>query len=192
MIGSRTVKTLTALLASMTVGGFALMALETAPVSPRTEQLAALAAPGDGVWQVLHDTAVPLQPVKWRTVIVHSSAEGNDMARRCHFVVSGQGEVGCTELWKRQISGHHIYVPGRDFNADSVGICLMGDSSGGDRPISRKQFDGLVSLASCLQKTFRIPAGRVYLHRDLDTRSSSPGRAFPGNAFNAKLVRRFR
>jgi len=192
MIGSRTIKTLVALLASMTIGAFVLMALETAPVAPRAELLAALAAPGDGVSQVVHDTAVPLQSVKWRTVVVHSSAEGNGIVRQCHFVVSKQGQVSCTDLWRRQVSGRHIRVPGRDFNADSIAVCLVGDFSSSDEPISQSQFNGLVSLTLALQRAFRIPAARVYLRRDLDAYSDSPGKAFPANAFDARLVRRFR
>jgi len=192
MIGSRTIKTLIALLASMSIGAFVLIALETAPARARSEQLAALIAPGDGVSAALHDTAVPLQPVKWRAVVVHTSAEGSGIPSRCHFVLSPNGLVSCTDLWKRQMRGNHVYVPGRDFNADSVGVCVVGDFSSTGTRISQKQFDGLVGLIGSLQKTLRIPAERVYLHRDLDARSNSPGQGFPANAFNASLVTNFK
>ena len=42
MFGSRTIKTLTALLVSMTLGALALMVLETAPAEPAAQHLAAV------------------------------------------------------------------------------------------------------------------------------------------------------
>lgn len=193
MVGSRTVKALTALLISMTVGALALMVLETAPATPRAQQLVALAAPADGVGAVIHQTSVPLQPIKWRNLIVHSSgAEDAGIVDGCHFLVEADGSVWPTELWKRQISGHHVYVPGRDFNADSIGVCLMGQYTLSDPRIQKKQFDSLVDLTRSLQQAFRMPADRVYLRSDLDPNSLSPGDGFPAGDFNSRLLRSVR
>jgi len=150
MFGSRTIRTLTALLISMTLGAMALMVLETAPVRPHAEQLAAVGPPPGVIERLIHDTAVPIQPVKWRNMIVHGS-------------------------------------DGRDFNADSIGICLVGDFS--SSPPSQGQFDRLVQLTRALQRTLRLSADHIYLHSELDARSHSPGDAFPARAFNSSLLR---
>ncbi len=188
VLGARTIKTLTALLVSMTLGAFALMVLETAPVQPEAQHLAAVGPPAGGAGQIIRQTLVPIQPIKWRNIVVHSSAaEAPDIASRCHFVVTPEGQITPTSLWQRQLSGHHVYVPGRDFNADSIGICLIGDFSRNKPP--RKQLAALIDLTRAFQPTFRIPADRVYLHSDLDAYSRSPGAAFPSKSFDRALYR---
>jgi hypothetical protein len=191
MVGSRTIKALVALLISMTAGAGVLMVLEVAPASPQAQQLTALAEPAQGVAAVIHETSVPLQPIKWRHIIVYSSNDAGFMGK-CHFVIAPDGSARPTELWKGQASGDHIYVPGRDFNRDSIGICLEGSFSYDDPTISQKQFDALMDLSRSLQQAFRITADRVYLESDLVPNSSSPGDAFPAGQFNAELLRGLR
>ncbi len=188
MFGSRTIKTLTALLISMTLGALALMVLETAPARPTPQHLAAVASPNELAGKIVHDTAVPFQRMKWRNVIVHSSVNQTPgFAQRCHFLIQPNGKIQVTALWKRQLSGNHVYVPGRDFNADSVGICLAGDFSMQAPP--RAQMNSLIELVRTLQPLSAIPADRVYLHSDLIPYSQSPGVAFPSRTFNANLYR---
>jgi len=187
MLGSRTIKTLTALLLSMTVGAFALMLLETAPVRPSAQQLAAVSLPENQAGQLVRQTAVPIQPIKWRNIVIHGSqAEGQDIAERCHFVVHPDGKLLATGLWERQQSGHHVFVPGRDFNADSIGICLQGEFS--TSAPEATQVTALVELARTLQKALTIPTERVYLYSDLDSLSRSPGAAFPAESFDRRLL----
>lgn len=188
MLGSRTIRILTALLVSMTLGALALMVLETAPPTPRAEQLAAIGIskmPLDGA---IHNTAVPIQPIKWRNIIVHSSGAGAaGIEKRCHFVLRPDGRVAATGLWKRQLAGDHVYVPGRDFNADSVGICMIGDFRNSGP--AQRQFNRLTELTRTLQGILLTPRDRIYLHSQLDPRSHSPGGAFPARAFNDSLLR---
>ena len=189
MLRSRTIKTLTALLISMTVGAFALMILETAPVRPPSQSLAAIGPLQGQLPRLINQTAVPLQAIKWRNIVVHGSeAEDADIAQRCHFVIALDAEVRANDLWRRQLSGYHVYVPGRDLNADSIGICLMGDFT--QNPPSQSQLAALTDLTIALQRALRIPADRVYLNCDLNAYSRSPGLAFPKAAFNQTLLRR--
>ena len=188
MLGSRPIKTLTALLISMTIGAFALMVLETAPVRPTAQHLAAVSSPAGHPGKIIRGTSVPLQPIKWRNIIVHGSeAEPPDIAERYHFLIHRDGRMAGTTLWKRQLAGHHVYVPGRDFNADSIGVCVMGDFSRSGPP--RAQFAALMDLVRALQPMFSISADRVYLHSELDPYARSPGAAFPAETFNRSLYR---
>lgn len=188
MFGSRTVKTLTALLVSMTLGAAALILLETAPVEPTAQHLAAVSAPAGNCGRVVCDTEVPIQAIKWRTIIIHgSAAEGPGLPQQCHFLIGSDGRIAATALWRRQMSGEHVYVPGRDLNAVSIGVCIMGDFS--QQAPSAAQLASLADLTRSLQRTLEIPADRVYLHSDLDASSSSPGAAFPTRAFDHNLYR---
>ena len=193
MLGSRTIKTLTALVAAMTVGAIGLLALETAPIRPAGHNLAAVSNPADTHAKAVLDTDVPIQPIKWRNIVIHSSGpRGRDVARRCHFVIEAKASddgqyVGATILWKRQGSGNHVFVPGRDFNADSIGICLMGDFS--SKAPGSGQFQALVKLVQALQQRCNVSADHVYLHSQLDAHSRSPGDAFPSETFASHLLR---
>jgi hypothetical protein len=189
MVGSRTIKALVALLVSMTVGAGVLMMLEVAPAAPRPEQLTALTEDTGSIASVIRETSVPLQPIKWRHVVIHSSGDAGFM-EQCHFVIAPDGAARRTELWKAQAGGDHIYVPGRDFRRDSIGICLEGSFSYDDPTIPQRQFDALVELCRSLQRAFRVTADRVYLESDLVVDSTSPGDTFPSGQFNAELLRR--
>jgi len=188
MFGSRTIKTLTALLVSMTLGALALMMLETAPVEPSAQHLAAVAAPAGQAGRIVWDTEVPVQAIKWRMIVVHSSAGGAPgLGEQCHFIVAADGSIQPTDLWRRQMPGNHVHVPGRDFNSMSIGICLVGDFSSQAPP--KQQLAALADLTRSLQRTLQISADRVYLHSDLDVAGASPGAAFPARAFDHNLYR---
>ena len=191
MAGSRTIKTLSALVGAMTVGAVLLMALETDPIRPRPETLITLAAHRSPVGELSIEPQVPIQPVKWRHAIVHA-AEWPDsrLARGCHFIIAADGSVKPTRLWQEQRDGRHISIAGRDFNADSIGICLIGDFS--SRRPSSEQFRSLVRLMRKIQQACSIPADHVYLRSDLDARSRLPGKAFPAQPFAEYLLRSIR
>lgn len=180
MAGSRTIKTLTVLLAAMTVGAFSLMVLETAPIPPASANLAALKG-GSVTLGAVEQTTVPLQTMIWRNIIVHTSGlERRDIARDCHFVIEG-GEIKATDRWKRQTSGNHIYVPGFDYDANSIGVCVIGDFS--SRAPGNDQLQALATLVRALQQRLRITNDRVYTYRELVPSSASPGDAFPADFF---------
>jgi len=193
MASTRTVQTLGALFATMVIGAVILMVMETAPVRPPVGNLAAEEKPQEGLAAVVAQTDVPLQAIQWRNVVVHSTGGGepSDVAERCHFVIEQTGgdvRVRATDLWKGQRQGRHVVqLPWREFNSDSIGICLVGDFA--YRQPSRQQFQALVELAQAVQRACAIPADHVYLHSDLDHRTGSPGAAFPGEAFSGSLLR---
>ena len=191
MASERTVKTLTALLAAMTAGAFALMLMESDTVRRPAEPLAAYGTtdgrPADAVPQ---PEAIALQQAKWRNIIVHSTgAEGDAIAQRCHFVIAegpnGEPVIHATELWHNQMAGNHVYTPDHDFNADSLGICLLGDYT--HQPPTEAAIEKLIALTTGLQRTCGIRAQNVHLFQSL-ARSDSPGRAFPARAFQARLL----
>lgn len=187
---SRTARVLLALFVSMVTGSLMLMMLETEPLRPPAAPLAALAPPEA-------DPSIPIYEaqrfdrLKWRNVVIHSSTgSGKGIASRCHFLVGrrveGRCKITATDLWKRQVAGRHIDVPGQDFNAISVGICIVGDFS--RQPPSPAQLDALVRLVRALQQEFAIRCDHVYLRSDLVPDSASPGRAFPARRFSRLLL----
>jgi hypothetical protein len=192
MFGSRTIRTLTSLLAAMTIGALALMVLQTAPIKPAVQGLAAFAPPPDTATSLVLATDIPVQPITWRNIVIHSNVgERFDVSSNCHFVVdvdsAGRGRIQPTTLWKSQSLGRHVMVSSRDWNADSVGICLVGDFS--RQPPSRAQMQSLLALVRSLQQICVISADHVYLNSDLDANSRSPGEAFPVRQFTANLLR---
>jgi hypothetical protein len=191
MASERTVKTLTALLAAMTAGAFALMLMESDTVRRPAEPLAAYGTtdglPADAVPQ---PEAIALQKAKWDKIIVHSTgAEGDAIAQRCHFVIAegpnGEPVIHATELWHNQMAGNHVHTPDQNYNADSIGICLLGDYT--HQPPTEAVFEKLIALTTGLQRLCDIESGSVFLFRSLAA-SNSPGRAFPARAFEARLL----
>ncbi|MCD4825878.1 MAG: peptidoglycan recognition protein family protein [Phycisphaerae bacterium] len=185
MIDSRTTKVLGALLVSMTIGSLLLMALESEPPRPSQNSMASIRS------AVLPASFSASRP--WRRVVVHSSADPRDqLPQRCHFIVRQTADASGrrvlpTKLWSQQEAGQHVYVPGHDFNADSIGICIIGDFS--TRAPSRKQMETLISLVNELQRKLDIPADSVYLQSELNPDRNLPGKAFPVGEFNASLHR---
>lgn len=181
-----------ALLAAMTVGVFALMLMETEPYQPAVS-LTAIGA-GSRVTSIISDTEVPINSAKWCNIVVHAAtAEGIDVVEQCHFVVtlagdgSDEAELQATALWRAQRAGHQTDRLGDDFNAESIGVCLVGDFS--TNPPTAAQFNELMMLVRALQKNLRIGFDRVYLLGDIEPLSRSPGEAFPVRAFEQHLVK---
>ena len=189
VISVRTTKVLGALLGAMTIGALLLMVMESDPPRPNRGDLASARHKTlTQQWAITHP-----HPCRWRRIVVHSSAGGPDtLPRRCHFVVDAAADskgqwIRPTELWKQQSAGYHVYVPGHDFNADSIGICIMGDFS--TRSPDPDQLETLITLVCELQKQCRIGADSVYLQSELNPQKQLPGKAFPVGLFNARLYR---
>ena len=189
------INTLVGLLIALTIGTIALMMMETAPIRPVVQSLIATIEPGQDPTELLiRQTDIPLQPT-WRNIVIHAvPPEDAQVADRCHFIIApgtdgGAIQTRATRLWKRQGYGRHIVGPNDSFNENSIAICLVGSASGSDGPWSGQQLRDLLSLVRSLQFQFQISRPHVYLHRDLDTRSRSPGPAFPAHPFYTSLLR---
>lgn len=178
----------------MILGAAVLILVETEPLHPPTAPLAALAPDTEDPAAAVFDLndGVEFKRLKWRNIVVHSSAGGRaDILRRCHFLIrldaDGKAKTAPTGHWKRQAKGSHISIPGRDFDAVSVGICLVGDFSA--QPPPDAQYEALVALVRALQREFGVTPGHVYLHSDLVPNSASPGRAFPAADLSRRLAK---
>jgi hypothetical protein len=188
MTGSRTIKVLVALIAAMTVGAVTLRALETKPTPLSITELTATEPFG-----VAFQADVPIKTSVWRNIVIHSTGpERADITSRVHFVIDANGQadliVHPTALWKSQRAGTHVFSSVRNYNSDSIGICLRGDFS--TRPPTASQYRALVDLVRALQQSCDIPAQNVFMYRpDLNSGASSPGKAFPVREFSARLLR---
>ena len=185
MASARTTRVLGALFVSMTVGALVLMMMESDPPRPARASLASQQN------QVIGQQGAITHP--WSRIVVHTSSGGPDtLPRRCHFVVDTfSPEDGrwtrASDLWRSQQPGRHVFLPGHDFNADSIGICVMGDFA--NQPPSQAQFDALMALVRELQKRCNIGADSVYLNTELFPQSPLPGQKFPSGEFNRRLYR---
>jgi hypothetical protein len=196
MISSRSVKTLGMLVASLVVGTVALVLMETQPAAPVVQVPLEALAQEDAAAADLQlirqtDDGIRIQYIRWRNIVIHDTGrDGPEVAGQCHFLI-GQGEILDdgqalpTSLWRRQMTGDHVHVPGFDYASDSIGICLLGDLRE-DRP-TRQQMERLVGLVRALQSTCAIPRDRVYVHGDLG-QSGCPGGNFPAAAFRRRLI----
>ena len=193
---SRTIITLCSLLAAMTAGTFILMALETSPAGPaaglsliarRPSPTGLAATDVERIWQ----TNLPIRPNRWRCIVLHDSVcdLSGDGPAGCHFVIHGGGAIEMTPRWRQQADGNHIHVPGADLNAESIGICLMGNLA--VQPPTSVQTATLTGLVHVLQQRFDIPADRVWLHGDL-TGQPCPGDRFAAAPFRRLLLTRRR
>ncbi len=193
---SRTITVLSLLVGAMTVGTFALLALETQPARPggAVALSARNAATSVGLDGLFERTEIPLRQADdddaWRRIVIHDGhcSELDAKASQCHFViVSGgpdDGMVCSTERWLNQEDGTHIRALGRSYSATSIGICLArGTSNAGP---SAKQIDCLVALVRSLQERFGIRNERVYLHGEL-TDLPCPAGGFPVQAFRRRV-----
>ena len=194
MPGSRTIITLSALLASMTVGSFILLALEAPPPNSSAGLPLAARQPNSPFQQLVarqvSQTNIPLRRGKWKNVIVHDgSCDMADQPRdACHFIIHSAGPqrpdggIEATGRWRQQADGSHVRVPGHDLNATSIGIYLAGNPSAAadtDRRMNR-----LLALVRILQRQLDIPADHIHLHSDLT------GQPCPGDGFSAGRFRR--
>lgn len=181
---ARTTRVLVTLLVAMTVGTLLLTALETAPPQRAAAQAAIARLQQDAAhWNITRP---------WKRIVVHASRGGPDrLPENCHFIVHASptenGLVSPTPLWTQQQPGRHVNVPGLDLNADSIGICLMGDFS--SQGPNAEQMDALMALVHELQQRCKIPADCVYLNSHHNPGSANPGAAFPANEFDRRLYR---
>lgn len=190
MANGRTVTTLGLLLAAMTAGAFILLLMETAPIRPDAERLAAYGTQTETpISRAVGAMNLPLNRAKWSNIVIHTASEGDDIAKRCHFVISidadGAAILTATSLWNDQRTGEHAPAHNVDFADNSIGICLMADT---DTDLQADVFDTLVDLTRCLQKRCRISSASVYLNRDLSPASHSPGNRFPEADFTDSLL----
>ena len=195
MVGSRTIKTLVALVASLAIGAFILILMETAPARP-TVPLPLQAVRHDDSQDeisVVHQTdpGIEIQYLQWRNIVIHDTGrDGAEIASRCHLLIGrgnslGDGAVQASLLWRRQLEGNHVHVPGFSYESNSIGICLLGDSR--TSPPTPKQLATLVRLVRVLQVTCQIPRDHVYLHSELSG-TDCPGGLFPAAAFRKSLI----
>ncbi|NLF32467.1 MAG: N-acetylmuramoyl-L-alanine amidase [Planctomycetes bacterium] len=191
---SRTIKTLAALLAALTVGTFVLLALETRPAQPGSLPPLTALLPRDGaILSEIASTAVAVPRDRWRNIVIHDSVCSMDMnpTADCHFVIYGpasgalDGTVRATPRWHQQARGNHVSVPGHDYDAVSIGICLEGDLVAATP--SPRQIEALANLTQALQRRLSIAPERIYLHSDLSG-THCPGRRFPLEAFRSGLL----
>ena len=194
---SRTIISLSALLAAMTVGTFALLLLAPTPIGPGS--VAVLAArrvqsgPTKSAIREIRDTKIPIQADKWLNIVVHDGVcdHGAEPETACHFIVrddeasSQEPAIQATSRWRRQMDGTHVNIGGHDYNATSIGICVAGEfpSSG----LTASEFKNLRALVRSLQQRFQISRQYVYLHHDL-TGSPCPGESFPVREFRSALL----
>jgi len=193
MARSGTIITLAMLVASMSIGACVLILMETEPAEPTGPvPLSASDAQEAGPeLAIIHRTNAALQFIKWRNIVVHDSrCPQRDIVQGCHFIIGrrgrfGDGAIYPTRRWRDQQDGKHILVPGYNFNANSIGICVLRDdrSSG---PTAR-QFDALVRLIRALQITCSIPRDHVYLHSELGE-CHCPGGSFRAEALRRRLI----
>jgi len=184
------INTLAALLAALTVGAIILMALETDPIQLSYESLMATYKT-DPLLPLVRDTDEPLG--SWKNIVVHSTgSEGQIAKRMCHFIIAPGGdgkalEITATALWRRQEYSMHILGPNSHISNTSISVCIDGDFT--TRRPTDDEFGRLMVLVWSLQHYFKIEPGHVYLYRDLDASTFSPGRAFPDSTFTARLLR---
>ncbi|GJQ28648.1 MAG: hypothetical protein HBSAPP03_05320 [Phycisphaerae bacterium] len=205
-VSSRTKAVWGVFVASMTVVGGLMLALDRGPRGGADgfslPPLAALAGRG-GVEAVL-DTPEPIVKGRWQAIVIHdtgaSSAtpESLDQQARAvglrglgfHFVIGngnglGDGQIHAGQRWLSQVNGAHAAGKQAEwFNRNAIGICLVGN--GDRRTFTENQIERVTQLVDVLMRECGIPADRVYLHRDIaDT--PSPGRFFPQAQVRAQL-----
>jgi hypothetical protein len=169
----RVVKVLGALLVSMTVGAFVLMALGNNPPSAGPFCLSAYYRL-TSVDQAVRSKACQA-PNRWTAIeIFFSGTKGGSLQQptgaadmNCHFVIcngagAGDGEIQASEQWQKQWS----IQPGRTWQGSdkTIRICLIGD--GVQTMPTDYQLKRLEMLLEALCRKFRIPASAVFLPTD--------------------------
>jgi hypothetical protein len=137
---------------------------------------------------VIHHSAVPIQ--------IAANASGINMIHKLrgfgafywgrryyigyHYVILPDGEIQSGR--PEHLRGEHT----RNFN-DYIGICIIGDFSSQDNVkgmLSSKapteiQMKALLELITKLRLKYRIPSDKVFLHRELNSKTECPGDRFP-------------
>ena len=156
----------------------------------------------DPVFQI----AAPLDGERWRGIVIHHlgapAGDAESIHRQhlgfgwdglgYHFLIGngfglGDGVVHVGYRWDRQYPGVHATGPYADeLNRHTIGICLIGN--GDNREFTDRQISHLSTLVQRLQNALDIPADRVFLHRQVASGLTSPGRHFPAARFAAGLL----
>jgi hypothetical protein len=176
---------------------------------PRFEGLAlpaAVAASGPTSIDAIFSTRVPLEPGRWKAIVLHHSGSGFGTPATIaaqhramgldglgyHFVVGNgsgmdDGDLHVGYRWLRQLPGAHAAGPhGEWYNRSAIGICLVGDGRSGE--FSDTQVRQLARLVSELSRRLGIPSDKVYLHSEIAA-ADDPGQFFPEAAFREQLAR---
>lgn len=169
----RVVKVLAALLASMTVGAFVLMALGNNPPLGGPFSLSAYYRL-DPVEHAVQSRACQA-PHRWNSIEIFFSGTKSGglqqpvgaVDRDCHFVICNgaggrDGEIQATEQWQKQWS----IQPSRTWQGSdkTIRICLIGD--GVTTLPTDYQLKRLEMLLETLCRKFDIAADSVYLPSD--------------------------
>jgi hypothetical protein len=169
----RVVKVLAALLVSMTVGAFVLMALGNNPPSAGPFCLAAYYRL-DSVDHAIQSKACQ-SPHRWNSIEIYfSGTKRGSLAQPagavdmdCHFLIcngagGGNGEIQASENWQKQWSLRTSRTwQGSD---RTIRICLIGD--GVTTMPTNYQLKRLETLLEALCRKFGISADSVYLPSD--------------------------
>jgi len=145
-------------------------------------------------------------PGRWKNIVIHhsgtkeGSGKGMDRYHReerrmenglaYHFVIGNghgmrDGEIYIGRRWTEQLDGGHLAIPA--LNANSLGICLVGDFSKA-KPTER-QLETLEALCRALMRKTRVTRENVTTHRLIHPKHTQcPGQLFPTAAFNARLA----
>jgi hypothetical protein len=189
MASPRTIRTLAALVVAMTAGTFSLMLLETDPVGSSVNDFATIVAPAKDHFQALSQTRVPVQPEKWRSIVLESADTSRTLPPSTHLIVrietDGDGDpfarVEATDLWIRQQESASQHTP-----TGSIVVCMVGDFRRTNPTVD--VFQTVVGLTQRLQRIAEIAADRVYLPGDYDARGPQFTPAF-STAFHNNLLR---
>jgi hypothetical protein len=169
----RVVKVLAALLISMTVGAFVLMALGNNPPSAGPFCLSAYYRL-DSVDRVVQSQACQ-PPHRWDSIEIYFSGTKRGSLQQpagaadlnCHFLIAngvgaGDGEIQTTEWWQKQWS----IDPSRTWQGSgkTIRVCLIGD--GTTTSPTNYQLKRLETLLEALSRKFGISANSVYLPSD--------------------------
>lgn len=205
---SRTQVVWLSLLAAMTVGGGALLAIDSPSAASGAGIALAAATPvaaTPSIGAIFERVDAPVATERWQRIVIHHSGEpfgsadtiaAEHTARGLqglgyHFVIgngqgSEDGELFVGRRWLEQLPGAHVAGPQAPWNNQhAIAICLVGD--GDRRSFTPAQLARLSELLSALCAELNIPEEQVVLHRDLAP-TSSPGRMFPEAALRARLA----
>ncbi len=156
--------------------------------------------------------AAPLKPViplypsrKWKYIIIHHSATGEDNALslfKMHlrrgfdnglgydFLIANgtcgkkDGQIEVSPRWLKQMDGAHCKAA--NMNSRGIGICLVGNFS--RESVSEEQMDSLVYLVNVLRRYYSIPKKNIMGHGQVPgARTECPGKYFPYNGFFSRL-----
>ncbi|MHC5002401.1 MAG: peptidoglycan recognition protein family protein [Planctomycetota bacterium] len=160
----------------------------------------------DSAVEPVFSTAAPLDHKRWRGIVIHHlgapAGDPESIHRQhlghgwdglgYHFLIGNgngldDGVIHVGYRWDRQLPGVHATGPFADeLNRHAIGICLIGN--GDNHAFTNRQITHLTALVQRLQEALDIPAGQVFLHRQVATGQTSPGQHFPAARFTASLL----